>query len=69
MGFEPSLDAVSAGDDALGEAFVTGARRGYLVLAGLLAVARAFSIFKGGQADSSEPVAGDWSREAGQAAR
>lgn len=69
MGFEPSLDAVSAGDDALAEAFMAGARRGFLVLSGLLVVALAFSIFKEGKVDPPERAANDQSTEVGQAAR
>ncbi len=54
MGFEPNLDAVSAGNEALAEAFVTGIRWAFLVLAGLLAMALAVSMFRGRKVDIQE---------------
>ncbi len=48
MGFEPSLDAVSAGDGAVAEAFVTGVRRAFMVLSGFFGLGLLFSLFKGG---------------------
>jgi MFS family permease len=69
MGFEPSLDAVSAGDEALAEAFVTGARRAFMVLAGLFTVALVFSMFKGGSvASQMGPPATDKPSETGKSA-
>ncbi len=68
MGFEPSLDAVSAGDEALAEAFVTGARRAFMALSSLFGVALLFSIFKGGKVDrQAEPTAVDQPSGAGKA--
>jgi EmrB/QacA subfamily drug resistance transporter len=49
MGFEPSLDAVSSGDGAVAQAFITGARRAFLVLTGLFVMALVFSLAKGGK--------------------
>ena len=63
LGFEPSLDAVAGGQAGVAEAFVTGARRAFLILAGLMAVGLAFSLYKGQPLQEEEPLSKDLSAE------
>ena len=57
-GYQPSLEAVQAGDPGgVGRAFTSGLHNAYLVMAGLLFLAMALSAFKFTVIDEAAPVA------------
>ncbi|MCL0101779.1 MFS transporter [Dehalococcoidia bacterium] len=58
MGFEPSLDAVTAGNDGVAEAFVEGARRAFIVLSGFFFLAFIFSVVNSESSRSTQEMEG-----------